>query len=243
MEAYKDHIDQQLFEEIEAYLLNSMNPADKASFEERIASDPQLQNEIRLQQQLMALAQVASYQPQSKTHSAPAAPIRTISRWWWAAAAFVLIASGIWIFQSPTSPQRLANNFFQPDPGLPVTMSSSTQYQFYDGMVSYKEGDYKKAISTWQSLRQSNQNSDTLQYFLAMAELNQQQYNNALNLLLPLAQSPGEWKEKASWFLAITYLQLGQPQNAQPWLQAIPQYPPANELLPAVNKLIRSASR
>ena len=238
MEDYKDHIDQELFEQIEAYLLDSMTTEERSRFETQLAADPSLQKELELQRQLLAIVSVESFNAAPKSAPTHTAKIRSISKWYWAAAAVLIFISGFWFFQNQmATPQKLANQYFSPDPGLPVTMSSSSQYQFYDGMVSYKEADYVKAIAIWKSIATTNRQSDTLQYFIGVAYLNRDQYNDALQQLLPLAEGNSKWKEKASWYLSITYLKLNQPQKAQKWLQTIPSYPEAPELLEAINHL------
>jgi tetratricopeptide (TPR) repeat protein len=238
MEDYKDHIDQELFEQIEAYLLDSMTTEERSRFETQLAADPSLQKELELQRQLLAIVSVESFNAAPKSAPTQTAKITSISKWYWAAAAVLIFISGFWFFQNQTAtPQKLANQYFSPDPGLPVTMSSSSQYQLYDGMVSYKEADYEKAIAIWKSIATTNRQSDTLQYFIGVAYLNRDQYNDALQQLLPLAEGNSKWKEKASWYLSITYLKLNQPQKAQKWLQTIPSYPEAPELLEAINHL------
>ncbi|MCU0384616.1 MAG: hypothetical protein MUE38_01220 [Flavihumibacter sp.] len=249
MEDYKDHIDQELFEQIEAYLLHSMTSEQRSRFETQLAADPSLQKELELQRQLLAITTIESFKAEQSTienssaASKPSAIVKPISKWWWAAAALLIFFCGFWFFQNQTAtPQKLANQFFSPDPGLPVTMSSSSQYQFYDGMVSYKEADYEKAIAIWKAIPSSNRQSDTLHYFIGVAYLNRDQYNDALQQLLPLAEGNSKWKEKASWYLSLTYLKLNQPQKAQKWLQTIPTYPEAPELLKAINQLIGDES-
>ena len=239
MEDYKDHIDQELFEQIEAYLLDSMTTEERSRFETQLAADPSLQKELELQRQLLSIVSVESFNAAPKSAPGHTAKLRSISKWYWAAAAVVLFISGFWFFQNQTAtPQKLANQYFSPDPGLPVTMSSSSQYQFYDGMVSYKEADYEKAIAIWKSIATTNRQSDTLQYFIGVTYLNRDHYNDALQQLLPLAEGNSKWKEKASWYLSLIYLKLNQPQKAQKWLQTIPSYPEAPELLKAINHLI-----
>lgn len=239
MEDYKDHIDQELFEQIEAYLLHSMTTEERSRFEVQLAADPSLQKELELQRQLLSIVTVESFKVTKKEAQSHPGKIISISKWWWAAAALLIFFCGFWFFQNQTAtPQKLANQYFSPDPGLPVTMSSSSQYQFYDGMVSYKEADYEKAIAIWKSIATTNRQSDTLQYFIGLAYLNRDHYNDALQQLLPIAEGNSKWKEKASWYLSLTYLKLNQPQKAQKWLQTIPSYPEAPELLEAINHII-----
>lgn len=237
MEEYKDHIDQELFEQIEAYLLNTLSPEERSRFEKQLAADPSLQKELDLQRQLLAIATIESFKTDQQAKPTLPAKVKPISKWWWAAAAMLVLISGIWYLQSKSvSPQQLANHYFIPDPGLPVTMSSTRQYQFYDGMVSYKEADYDKALSIWKSIAQNNNSSDTVQYFIGVAYLNTDQYNDALQQLLPIAEGKGKWKDKAAWYLSITYLKLNQPKKAANWLKTIPSYPEANELLEELNQ-------
>lgn len=239
MEEYKDHIDQALFEQIEAWLLNTMPAGERTLFEAKLIADPSLQKEVELQRQLLSIVPVESFKAEQKDLVSHPAKIKSISKWWWAAAAMLIFISGLWYFQyQSATPQKLANHYFSPDPGLPVTMSSSTHYQFYDGMVSYKEADYDKAISIWNSISTTNGPSDTLQYFIGVANLNSDHYTDALKQLLPLAEGKSKWKEKASWYLSLTYLKLNQPLKAQKWLQTIPSYPEARELLEDINQLI-----
>ena len=61
MEEYKDHIDQELFEQIEAYLLNTLSQEDRSRFEKQLAADPSLQKELDLQRQLLAIATIESF--------------------------------------------------------------------------------------------------------------------------------------------------------------------------------------
>lgn len=155
----------------------------------------------------------------------------TFRNWSWAAAAILLVIASIWFLKPANSPDALASRYFKADPGLPVTMSSTLNYQFYDGMVSYKEGDYDKAILLWQNLSSSQSPSDTLNYYIGVSYLNQKKYQEALNFLSPLAKTSGEWQEKAGWYAAIGYLRLNQPEAAAELLKSIPNYPPAKELL------------
>ncbi|KYP15244.1 tetratricopeptide repeat protein [Flavihumibacter sp. CACIAM 22H1] len=243
MEEYKDRLDQPFFEQIEAYLLNSLLPEEKAAFEAKLAADPSLLKAVELRRQLLAQVPAESFRAETKaalkTGKPRLAGIRSINKWWWVAAAMLILISGLWYRKyMALSPQQLANHYFSPDPGLPVTLSGTRQYQFYDGMVSYKEADYDKAIASWRSIPATKGLSDTLDYYIGVAYLNKDQYNDALQQLLPLAEANGKLKEKASWYLALTYLKLNQPRKAQKFLQSISTYPQADELLEDINQFI-----
>ena len=124
MEDYKDHIDQELFEQIEAYLLHTMTTEERSRFETQLAADPSLQKELELQRQLLAIATVESFNTDqqssienSSAASRPSAIVKSISKWWWAAAAMLVLISGFWYLQSKSvSPQQLAISILVPTP-------------------------------------------------------------------------------------------------------------------------------
>src|SRR5690606_13831875 len=86
----------------------------------------------------------------------------------WAAAASVagILLWSSYFFFANTPSEKLFAQYYQPDPGLPTLMGISDNYVFENAMVSYKTGDYKKAIVDWQQLLQENMDNDTLQYFI-----------------------------------------------------------------------------
>lgn len=241
MEGYKEQIDQPLFEQIEAYLLNTMDASERRQFETAMSDDVQLRNEVNLQRKLVATVQTAFPVDTAFRHihiqdsSTPAR--KMVFKWWMAAAAILLIAA-VWFYQSTTlTPDKLFARYFYTDPGLPVAMSSTSEYSFYDGMVSYKEGNYDKAIEIWSRLKQDGLPTDTLQYFLGVASLNKNDYTSALQYLLPLTENKtGEWHDKAIWYLALTYLKTNNIPEALIRLKELPDDRQAQALLKELQK-------
>ncbi|HRO44768.1 hypothetical protein [Agriterribacter sp.] len=243
MEEYREHIDQQLFERIEAYLLDTMNASERFQFEAAMVGDEQLRNEVDLQRKLVAAVQTAIFDDKTVQHI-PAAentvPIRKISlKWWYAAAAVLLVASATWYYQSiSVTPGKLFTGYFHADPGLPVAMSSTSEYGFYDGMVSYKEGDYNKAIEIWTGLKEKGLLTDTLQYYIGVASLNKNDFEGAVQHLLPVAENKaGEWQQKAAWYLALAYVKTNNITEAMKWLQQLEDDSQAQLLIKALQKL------
>lgn len=67
----------------------------------------------------------------------------------YAMAASVVLLIGLatfWFLAGQNTNEQLFEKHFKPDPGLATTMSDDQAYNFYEGMVSYKHGDYKIAI-------------------------------------------------------------------------------------------------
>ena len=168
MKEYKEHIDQQLFEQIEAYLLNTMDTGRRAAFEREMEADEKLRNEVNLQRRLTAVTEVFSYtgEKQEQKEQVRSAVVKKLPHFAWYAAAAVVIVAVTWFYRNSTlSSEKIYARYFIPDAGLPVVMSSANDhYDFYDGMVSYKEGDYTRAIEIWKKIYPGNTANDTLQY-------------------------------------------------------------------------------
>lgn len=87
-------------------------------------------------------------------------------------AASLALAFGLFYFLNQASPsEKLFAKHFKADPGLPTTMSTSTNYNFYDAMVNYKREEYSLAISKWEGLLAEKPQNDTLNYFLGVSYL------------------------------------------------------------------------
>lgn len=86
------------------------------------------------------------------------------------AAAIIVAVGSIWFFNNSPN-EKLYAKYFKPDPGLPTTMSTTDDFDFYDAMVNYKHGDYSLAIDKWNTLSKKRPTNDTLNYFLGVAHL------------------------------------------------------------------------
>lgn len=124
-----------------------------------------------------------------------------------AAAAVLVIAIGsFWFFNQNTN-EKLFTKYFTPDPGLPTTMSRTSNYEFYDAMVNYKQGDYKTAINKWETLLKNKPQNDTLNYFLGVAHLSNKDENSAIKYLdIVTKNSNTNFKNDAYYYLGLAYL-------------------------------------
>lgn len=237
-------ITQQELELIEAYHSGQLDATDRQQLEERMQSDPLFRLKAEEVRNLIIGIEEASLE--SKLHAFhaavektdPVTAVRTIPlyRRWWAAAAVLLLAiTATWVlWPKAGKDERLYLSYFTPDIGLPVAMGSSdsASYLFYDGMVSYKEEKYETAFQKWQGLANAGSSSDTLQYYMAMALLNQGQHSEAEKILSPLAEnSDNAFNGNASWYLALIHLKNGDRINAIRLLKKIPGREEARKLL------------
>lgn len=239
MKNYKSELSQNEFEEIERYILGQMEDREVLDFELRLQSSPELQNEILLQKQLLGYIEVNNYLANDTGSKEKVIPIA-----FWkigiAASLLLLLSFAIWIFVQPQSSasEKLYVANFYPDPGLPVAMSLSDDFFFEEGMVSYKEEDYEKAIELWSKLESHIGDTDTLNYYIAMAKLNIGQFELAATQLDSLIErTDSEFRDKAIWYSALIFLKKEDRESAIQMLQKIKEVPRAAQLLESLNEL------
>ena len=238
MSKYRPEISQQEFEQIERYLLGGMEAAERTAFERRLAEDAVLRDEVNLQNRLMAAVEIGSFKRGEADPGVQeiVAKRRSIPSWLYAAAAVVLAAIGFtgwWLWHdAPMGNENLYTAYFYPDPGLPIAMSSTDRYVFYDGMVSYKEEKYTEAIERWRTLPDDMLATDTLQYYLGMAMLNNGDLDSANVYLQQVsADEQSTFHGKALWYRALIHVKRGEHPQAIRLLETLPSEKRARDLL------------
>ncbi len=144
---------------------------------------------------------------------------RKLPQWIWAVAASITLILVGWIsfqFLFVDSNEKLFTAYYETDPGLITAMSGTDSYEFDRGMVDFKEGKYEEALALWQPLLEENPTGDTLLYFVAMANLELENYSESQESLeLIIKGNPSEFKQDAEWYLALLYLRNGQTEKAK----------------------------
>lgn len=221
------NITQEEFEHIEKYLNGNLEPLDLKQFEQRIHSEPEFKSKVEdiktvltgvetqaLKEQLNIFHEdidKVSTQPEKK-HT----KVHTLNWKRLLVAAALIIAAGSFWFLGGNPNERLYADYFKPDPGLPTTMSSSDNYDFYEAMVNYKQGDYKTAIAKWETLQQAKPNNDTLNYFIGVAYLANKNEEIAIPFLEGVAQnSKFALINDTYYYLGLAYLKADNVEKAK----------------------------
>ncbi|WP_111670154.1 tetratricopeptide repeat protein [Algoriphagus litoralis] len=241
MKKYNPDLSQETFEKIERYLFQSMHGEELKSFEKEMEQSKPLQEEVKLQSQLIAMLELQAFSEEKKgqKHRIGIDFSRIIGI---AAVGVLGIAVVIWIFSRQTnSADSLFEAYFYPDPGLPVTMDAGDTPEFEEGMVSYKEENYARAIQLWQSLEVGQVSSDTITYYLAMAQLNQGNLEGAATLLEQILSDPeSEFHQKAAWYLALIWIKNKELEQARKLLQDYREDSRIDELCQKLDSLIKT---
>ncbi|NNC82994.1 MAG: hypothetical protein HKN79_05405 [Flavobacteriales bacterium] len=212
-------MDQKQFEEIEAYVLDRLDEAERHRFEKRLRVDAELAKEvesmresvlsIELEGMQRTIESIQDEHTEQVLYIEKTEPNRIRPQVWWALAAglALLVASVIWLTDDTNPRYELYSTHFFPDPGLPVAMGTTDAYAFTDAMVDYKNEAYQKAVAKWSDLLEDGDENDTLRYYIGCAYMNLHDHEQAIAYLSPLASDKSSpLFEKAQWYLALNYL-------------------------------------
>ena len=222
------------FDAIERYLCHAMTSQERVAFEKRMHGDPALRDAVEEVDALIKGIEMAvmkekmnSFHEQLDKPETPGQKniphpntrmLQSFStvQYMVAASFLLLLAISVWWFATQRPPHlKLYAAYFAPDPGLITPMSADADYTFYTAMVDYKLHDYDKAISKWESLLPHKPESDTLNYFIGVAELARGNADTAIPFLQHVTkQSDSPFWDDAFFYLGMAHLKLGQLEDA-----------------------------
>ncbi|NNF33727.1 MAG: hypothetical protein HKN68_06445 [Saprospiraceae bacterium] len=217
-------------EKIEAYILGTLSESDHLAFEQEISGDESLQIEVENMRTLVMgietfqlknkLKDVALKIDQEKEEKQTKVVSLNRLKYLAIAASIIAIASfGVWFLPDAPTDELLVSDYFYTDPGLPTKMGVNDQYEFYEGMVSYKSGDYKAALERWEGL-EGGIGLDTLTYYKSMAHLNEKNWSQFMEEINKLSdESP--FAEKADWYRLQAFLEMEDYERAKIILPSI----------------------
>ena len=209
------NITQDVLETIERYINKTMTSNEIISFEKKLQSDSKFKAQFEDIKILLLGIETQSLKekldsfhediPFGKSKTSIVKPLFSIRKFV-AAAAIIIAVGSFWFFNQNTN-EKLFVTYFIPDPGLPTTMSETSNFEFYDAMVNYKQGDYNTAISKWEALLEKKPQNDTLNYFLGVAHLANKNEKSAIKHLDIIAQdSNANFKNEAYYYLGLAHL-------------------------------------
>lgn len=232
------------------YLNDQLTAAERATFEQALATDDELRQEVelqriinerlrqkRLEDQLRPLvkkAKQAHSQASGKVASRRLARLLAL-----AAAAVVVLLSGWFIFRpAPDYPQQLALKYQQKNPPAAVLPSSFLRNNRNDLKTSapptaaepvkvaryyLAAGEFEKALLAYQRIPDAAL-TDSLRFETSVLHLQLGQAQTALDILRKVPAAP--FDGGTFWYQALAYLQLGELDSARTQVQRLlEEYP------------------
>lgn len=225
-----DHIPQELFEKIEAYLNHSLPASEGEVFAAEIERNPALKQQVQEVQDLITAVEMASlnekldiFHQELKPDSDKKSGFQNVKIFYWAAACGVIVFGLYFFLQNSNSPEKLFAKHYSPDPGLPTTMSTVDNYTFYDGMVDYKLKKYQEALEKWHPLLQQKPYNDTLNYFVGVTYLALGDTEKALPYIdASLQTNESIFKDDAAFYKALILIKNNEAEAAKKLLKENP---------------------
>ncbi|GAB4157614.1 MAG: hypothetical protein Tsb0033_09660 [Winogradskyella sp.] len=241
-----NNITQEEFESIEAYLNHSLSKDDLLIFEKRLQNEEGFAAKVDDIKTILSGIETQALKEQlDKFHAEMPSTVKDtdvfepkVKYLQWrkiAVAAALIIAAGSFWFLNRNSNEQLYAEFYSPDPGLPTTMSSTDNYEFYKAMVSYKQGDYKNALSTWTNQLKTKVANDTLNYFVGSALLADKKESESISYLKEVTNNDDSvFKNDAFYYLGLAYLKNDNLEKAKEYLRKS-DFTKAKDLLKKLN--------
>ena len=223
MDKYPNYITQEQQEEYERVLLDQMGSKEKAEFNNKLSGDPVLKRQFEEFKELFHTIEEEGLRNSMETfhNSLKVESSRTIGakkKFYWyriAASIAILLSLGLWLFNKQSPNEKLFQSYYSLDPGLPTVMGTHDNYDFYEAMVDYKQKNYDIAINKWEKLLLTNQDNDTLNYFLGSAYLAKGNTNKAIDFFKNTLNSDvSVFSTEAHYYLALGQLKNNNTEEA-----------------------------
>ncbi|MEO0470957.1 MAG: hypothetical protein AAF206_15120 [Bacteroidota bacterium] len=215
-------------EKIEQYLAGELSPEDKAAFAARLAEDPALKRRMQIAQQLDQAfdgAEVFALRKELQSIRAlrQQKKVRRFPVWSYAAvAAAIAILVLLWVNPggSGKSSEALFAENFGAYPMLISSRADSVSDTLGAALIAYENGDYAVAARHFAALDSAdNIQPRFLRFYEAVSLLGAKDGAGAIAILQALDLP--ELDEAKQWYLALAYLQNGQPEASKETLKDI----------------------
>lgn len=220
-------MNESFIERIEAYLEGSISreALQQIADAEGIAN---LEEEIRWFRDSQVAIEAAGLRqqlkevlPQTSKKEAKVVRLRSL-RTVLAIAASVLVIVVAYLGWNNAQSNSLYAEYEYIAPGPPTLMSQSDDYELYDALTYYGEGNYAEAASRLQRITDAYPNSDTLAFYLGASLLYEEETTAANPLLESLStREDSRFQQRAEWLLVLLALKEKDRETATTRLRSI----------------------
>jgi tetratricopeptide (TPR) repeat protein len=247
-----------LNEQMELYLAGEMDDAGKMAFEQQLQTDEALAQQFSLykniQEEMMAARQhyegekklkanlqSLSSQYFSGTETTPAKVVNMKRKWYYAAAS-IAAAVLMFIFLKPAlfpvNNQEIYARYAIPE-SLSVQRGAVADSICTVAAGFYNNHQYAQAKPQLQQCLTAQPNKTEVQLAYSICLLELKEYNTALNTFKAISEGNSLLKQRAVWWMALTYLKQDLKGQAIEMLQSIPADAPDYEKAQQLLKEIR----
>lgn len=234
-------MNEDLYIAFESYLNNEMPTEERLEFEKKLQADADMLQQFEaykettqflsvkfdsktedFKQNLKAISKENFAQAKSKPK------VIAFKPWHYAVAASLVIGLGLW-FMMPGNPQY--SDYNQHENAYFIERNGYMDYT--NLQTAFNNKDYKKAVIEFEKIRDLS--SPEMQYFYAIALIETDNYAKAESLLNDIKSGTSAYKDKATWYLALSNLKQKKYDECKAYLMQIPEdaedYEKAQKLL------------
>ncbi len=215
-------IPEDLFDTIERYYNKELSSLERKDFERLLQLDNDFKMQVTAAKYLLLGVELQSISEALETYhetilkTVETAPkkekgrLKTYKRFSLAAALIIAFGS-IYFFSTPRN-ERLYTETFSSYPAIQEFPNTLANTNFKTAMHAYNAGNYATAIKQWKTAYKNKPNNDTLNFYLAVAYLANEQEAKAIPILektVQTAKTNSSLIKEAHYYLALAYLKKG----------------------------------
>ncbi|MDO7173385.1 tetratricopeptide repeat protein [Mariniflexile sp. AS56] len=219
----------------ENYLLGDLSKEDEVALEARLESDSKFKDSFTTYKELSSFlehkfenedASVAfqdNLKNISKTYFEKQEAPKKIARfkpWQYAMAATVALFIGVTVFNNFSSP--VYEDFANYD-SISLTVRGDQDALLKTAENAFNTKDFAKADEAFKSLMVMNKDNAEFQFYRGVANLELNKFDTAEGLLTSLSKGQSAYKNKATWYLALSNLKQNEFDDCLEILRTIPE--------------------
>lgn len=212
------------------YLQNEMTVEERIRFESELATNEvlaaelesfkemnvQLEHKFGIAEERHAFKE--NVQRIAKTHFSKKPKVISIKPWLYAVAASVVVIFGLFFFNQNTNPNFA--DFNQHEQAY-FTERSERTANLKQAEKAFNAKEYKKAIPIFETILKDRSSAE-IEYFYGVALLQENDFAKAESVFKALQSGTSVYKNKATWYLALSKLKQEDYQACKEILLTIP---------------------
>ena len=243
------------YEHIERYLNGELSPADTAEFEQRLAADSQLREDLRVYQEVHGILskrlnptaaeqqlreQLRGKRTEYFQSDSGQAMMRPVGKRRFRLVAIAAVAAVLFVLWWAPWQENILKEYGQIEMTAPTVRGAEQDQGLVRASALFNNQQYKKALPFLDSAVQAAPADSRSRFYRGVTLLHLHQASTAQADFQPIFEGQSVYRYKAAYFMAIAYWQMDDKDSCRLWLQRIPpdaaEYPQAQKMREALGR-------
>lgn len=217
---------------INGYFESSLSEGQLTEFEELLKTDTEFNSAFELEKELQLALKKGErkeikelFSSLNETEEKSNSKVISMRPWFVAASIALIVGLGSWLFffNNPdlNTNQLYAANFTPYENVVhPIERGNQLEDLLSRAFTAYEDEKYGEALQLFKELN-VKQNDAYIDFYEAIVLMQLNKHQEAIPLLKNYIQNNGELKDRAHWYLALTYLKLDDVSNSKAELEKL----------------------